>query len=68
MKKLAEERIQKIVHYQPAHRFTYYRQAFPDVALPVTDAIASRILTLPLFPHMTMAQVNRVVDSLARSI
>jgi dTDP-4-amino-4,6-dideoxygalactose transaminase len=68
MKKLAEERIQTSVHYPPAHRFTYYRQAFPDVALPVTDAIASRILTLPLFPHMTMAQVDRVVDSLARSI
>jgi dTDP-4-amino-4,6-dideoxygalactose transaminase len=68
MKKLAAERIQSSVHYPPVHQFSFYREAFPDIALPVTDAVAPRILTLPLFPHMTTEQIDRVVDVLAASI
>lgn len=68
MKKLAAERIQSSVHYTPIHRFRYYREAYPGVSLPETDAIADRILTLPLFPHMTVAQVDRVVDVLVSSV
>jgi dTDP-4-amino-4,6-dideoxygalactose transaminase len=68
MKKLAEARIQSSVHYQPVHRFDYYRGAFPDVSLPATEAVADRIVTLPLFPHMMRQQVDQVVDSLAAAI
>ncbi|HUR00482.1 MAG TPA: DegT/DnrJ/EryC1/StrS family aminotransferase [Gemmatimonadaceae bacterium] len=68
MKKLAAERIQSSVHYQPVHRFSYYRESFPGVSLAVTDSIADRIVTLPLFPTMTTDQVDRVVDVLAASI
>ena len=68
MKKLAEARIQSSVHYQPVHRFEYYRSAFPDVSLAATEAVADRIVTLPLFPHMMRQQVDQVVDSLAAAI
>lgn len=68
MKKLAAKRIQSSVHYPPIHRFSYYRELCPGVVLPQTDAIADRILTLPLFPSMTTAQVDRVVEALTASL
>ncbi len=68
MKKLAAARIQSSVHYPPTHQFSYYREAYPGVSLPNTDAVAARILTLPLFPSMTTAQVERVVEVLGQSL
>jgi UDP-4-amino-4,6-dideoxy-N-acetyl-beta-L-altrosamine transaminase len=53
------------VHYIPVHRQPYYvaRQGLAD--LPGADAWYQRCLTLPLFPAMTDADVERVVDALA---
>ena len=68
MKKLAAERIQSSVHYPPSHQFSYYRDAYPGLSLPHTDAVAARILTLPLFPGMSTAQVERVVEVLGHSL
>lgn len=68
MKKLAAARIQSSVHYPQAHLFSYYRDAYPDVSLPNTESIGPRLLTLPLFPHMTTAQVDRVVEALVQAL
>lgn len=68
MKHLAAERIQSSVHYPPVHLFSYYREMMPGVSLPVTGSVAGRLLTLPLFPHMTADAVERVVSSLARAL
>ena len=68
MKKLAAARIQSSVHYPQAHLFSYYRDAYPHVSLPNTEAIGPRLLTLPLFPHMTTAQVDRVVEALGQAL
>lgn len=57
-------RIQTSIHYPPIHTFQYYRQRYPGIQLPITDALASRQLTLPLYPDLTEAQINWVVDSL----
>ena len=53
------------VHYIPVHRQPYYvkRQGLAD--LPGADAWYARCLTLPLYPTMTDADVERVVDALA---
>lgn len=50
--------IQSSVHYPPAHRFAIYGGAGAD--LPVTERAARRVLTLPLFAHMTDEQVELV--------
>jgi dTDP-4-amino-4,6-dideoxygalactose transaminase len=64
---LAERRIQTSVHYPPIHTFRAY--AGPATRpLPRTDQLAPRLLTLPLFPHMTEAQVDEVADALARAL
>lgn len=48
------------LHEQPA----YSHLGIPPQALPVTHAAAGRILSLPLFPEITRAQVSRVVETL----
>ncbi|HUP08274.1 MAG TPA: DegT/DnrJ/EryC1/StrS aminotransferase family protein [Caldimonas sp.] len=49
------------VHYPAVHRFTYYRSlGWRDGMLPHAERIGRSILTLPLFPTMADADVERV--------
>jgi dTDP-4-amino-4,6-dideoxygalactose transaminase len=64
MAALAERGIQTSIHYPPIHRFSHYRRLWPadfDHGLPQTEAVAPRLVTLPLFPTMTGEQLDRVV-------
>jgi dTDP-4-amino-4,6-dideoxygalactose transaminase len=64
---LAARGIQTSVHYPPIHRFSAYR-GLAARPLPRTDDLGERLLTLPLFPHMTEAQVDKVADALADAL
>jgi dTDP-4-amino-4,6-dideoxygalactose transaminase len=44
------------------HLFPAYRE--PRQSLPRTEALAARLLTLPLYPAMTDAAMRTVVDTL----
>ena len=62
--------VQTSVHYPPIHTFTHHSTS-PLVRtgpMTVTDAIADRLLTLPLYPTLTDADQDRVVESLAAAI
>lgn len=48
------------LHLQPAYADLGYRRG----DLPVTEAVADTCLSLPLYPEMTEAQQDRVVDQL----
>ena len=54
--------IQTSVHYPPTHLFSYYRERFGyrEGLLPITEAIARREVTLPLYPSMSEADVEQV--------
>ena len=65
---LREERIQTSVHYPPIHRFTFYAKLGARRRLPITDDVAERLITLPLFGHMRDDQVDLVVDRLLDAI
>ena len=52
------------VHYIPVHRHTFYRERYPGVSMPVVEAAYERLLTLPLFPAMTLADLDDVVTAL----
>ena len=52
------------VHEQPAFRDLGYK---PD-DFPVTNRIAKRVLSLPIFPEMTRAQVERVAAALIEAV
>jgi dTDP-4-amino-4,6-dideoxygalactose transaminase len=65
---LQREGIQTSVHYPPIHTFTAYSETGSLRALPRTDEIAGRILTLPLFPHMQNSQVELVAEKLVDAL
>ncbi|MBV8147991.1 MAG: DegT/DnrJ/EryC1/StrS family aminotransferase, partial [Candidatus Eremiobacteraeota bacterium] len=50
------------VHYIPTHQFTAYR-SLAGAPLTNTDALASRIVSLPLYPTMDDADVDDVVTA-----
>jgi dTDP-4-amino-4,6-dideoxygalactose transaminase len=62
---MRERGIQTSIHYPPVHLFTYYRKRLGthEGLLPVTEDIARREVTLPLYPGMTEADVELVVDA-----
>ena len=47
------------------HRFSAYGDGRE---LPLTDAYASRAITLPLFPHMEAGALETVIDALADAL
>lgn len=50
------------VHYPiPDHRQPMHAGCFASVSLPVTEALCSRVLTLPCFPEMLDHEVDRVI-------
>ena len=59
---LKERGIQTSVHYPPIHRFSHYRS--PAVVLPNAEAIADHVLTLPLHPRLSEADVDEVCSVL----
>lgn len=65
VRQLEERGIRSQVHYIPVHRQPYYRARYGVQNLPGAEAYYRRTLSLPLFVGMTVAQVDRVVDSLA---
>jgi dTDP-4-amino-4,6-dideoxygalactose transaminase len=56
--------VQTSVFYPAVHEFTAYRSRFPGVSLPNTERAAQSQVTLPLFPHLTESEQDRVVDAL----
>ncbi|MBN9589512.1 MAG: DegT/DnrJ/EryC1/StrS family aminotransferase [Alphaproteobacteria bacterium] len=57
------------VHYGPVHLHSHYRNlGYGPGMAPVAEAAASQILTLPIFPAMTEADVSRAVSTLKASI
>ena len=60
--------IQTSIHYPPVHLFTYYRSRYGDISLPVTESVAAREVTLPLYPGMRADDVEVVVESVMHAI
>ena len=65
---LAERRIQTSVHYPPIHSFARYRASGRRRPLPQTDALATRILTLPLYGGLSDEQVEAVIAALLDAV
>jgi dTDP-4-amino-4,6-dideoxygalactose transaminase len=64
---LKKRGIQTSLHYPPIHRFSEYSSGARR-SLAVTDGVADRLLTLPLFPHMTEDQVELVIDAVLECV
>lgn len=55
------------VHYVPTHHFSGYR-AYASGALPKTDRVADEIISLPLYPTMSDADVADVIEAIKASV
>jgi dTDP-4-amino-4,6-dideoxygalactose transaminase len=63
--KLAERGIGTLIHYPvPPHlQPAYFELGLGRGDLPIAEAIHRRVLSLPLWPGMTEAQADRVIDA-----
>jgi len=67
---MRRENIGVNVHYIPVHYHPFYRQRFgtgPGLC-PVAEAAYEQIVTLPLFPAMTAADVGDVVEAVTKVV
>ncbi len=66
--RLRELGIQTSIFYPSIHRFSAYRERFPDVSLPITELASRTELTLPFYPHMTDDDQVRVATALREAL
>ena len=68
MVKLKDEGIGTGLHFRAVHEQKYYRELSPAIpgTLPNTEWNSRRICSLPLFPDMDLADVDRVVGAIKR--
>jgi perosamine synthetase len=58
------------VHYIPVHLHPFYRKRFgtgPGLC-PVAESAYERILSLPIFPRMTVNDVNVVIAAVQKVV
>ena len=62
--------IQTSIHYPPIHQFSAFQGAGgkQEQGLEITEALAAREVTLPLYPAMTEDHVCQVVDAVRESL
>jgi dTDP-4-amino-4,6-dideoxygalactose transaminase len=66
--KLKEKKIQSSIHYPPFWDFSAYSGQFSSTDSPITAQICSRQLTLPLFPTMSIVEVDQVTEALLEAL
>lgn len=52
------------LHQQPAYAYL----GIPEGALPVSERVAKRVLSLPMYPEMTEEQIDTVVQAVAQAL
>jgi len=63
MTALKAKGIQTSIHYPPTHLFEWYQNRYPEVRLPVTEELSTRLVTLPLYSSMGIERVDRVCEA-----
>jgi dTDP-4-amino-4,6-dideoxygalactose transaminase len=67
-RRMRERGVQTSIFYPAVHRFSAYRERFPEVTLPISELASQTELTLPLFGHMRDSDQERVVAALAEAV
>jgi dTDP-4-amino-4,6-dideoxygalactose transaminase len=66
--RLTERGVESGIHYPiPCHQQAPYRR-FAARQLPAAEIAASEVLSLPIFPHMTDSQVDRVIGAVQQAL
>ena len=64
---MAERHIGCSVHYIPLHRMPYWRDRYPEQTdgLPNTDRAFSQVVSIPLYPDLSEADHDRVIEAVS---
>lgn len=63
MRRMKDQGIQTSVHYPPIHQFEdFSKSGMSATRLPVTEEVALREVTLPLYPNLDSADIELIVD------
>ena len=68
MENMKLQGIQTSIHYPPIHNFTAYNGNSVKHVLPITEDVAAREVTLPLYPGMSEDDVLTVVQALSKAL
>ena len=68
MQQMKERKVQTSFHYPPIHSFTAYREENKAVFLPITEAVAAREVTLPLYPTLREEDVVTVAEAVGGAL
>lgn len=68
MRQLSDRGIGTQVHYIPLHTQPYYLERYGMLTLPGAESYYSRCLSLPLWPGMSIDQVDSVILALAEAL
>ncbi len=65
---LAEDGIATGIHYPiPCHRQPAFAEQ-AELRLPIAEAAAAEILSLPMYPHLAAVAIDRVVEGLSQAV
>jgi len=65
MKHLANKGIMSKVYFYPVHLTHFYKNVLGyKINLPVTERLASQVLTLPMYPHLSKEEMDIVVSEI----
>ncbi|MFW6255404.1 MAG: DegT/DnrJ/EryC1/StrS family aminotransferase [Candidatus Sumerlaeota bacterium] len=70
-KRMTADGIQTSVHYPPLHRFSVAQKYFDnvdDLGLTVLDALAPRLVTLPMGPHLDDTAIAAIADAVGLAL
>jgi len=70
MEGLKSHGVQTSIHYPPVHRFQIYNEDWErrGAFLPITEAVANREVTLPLYPTLRDEQVEWVAHAIKETL
>ena len=67
---LLKEGIGGGVYYRPIHLFSYFREqyGYKEGDLPITEEVANRLITLPMYPQLNKSDLERIYLALKKVI
>lgn len=69
MAKLSEKQISSAVYYPiPLHKQDVFSEAYATVSLPVAEDVASRCMSLPVYPEMPEESVRLVAQTIREAL
>ncbi len=63
MQRLHDAKISSAIYYPvPLHRQEVFADRYRNVSLPVSESVAERCLSLPIYPELESEQIHTIVD------